>query len=120
MKFQVGSQTMEQLFKRMEGQTDGLLSPFIRRCFSLTLPPLFSSRALLASFSPYFQRMFTSPFKESWEREIVLRDLSATCLQSLLDYAYTGILPFTAEDAEVLFTVASRLQIGPALEIISR
>ncbi|KAL7987041.1 hypothetical protein Chor_005960, partial [Crotalus horridus] len=77
-------------------------------------------RILLASVSLYFQRMFTSTFKESREGEIVLMDLSATCLQSLLDYIYTGELLLLGEEAEELFTAASRLQITSALDIITR
>lgn len=64
--------------------------------------------------------MLTSTFKESREGEIVLMDLSATCLQSLLDYVYTGELLLLGEEAEELFTAASRLQITSALEIITR
>ncbi|XP_060549150.1 kelch-like protein diablo isoform X2 [Pantherophis guttatus] len=77
-------------------------------------------RILLASVSLYFQRMLTSTFKESREGEIVLMDLSATCLQSLLDYVYTGELLLLWEEAEELFTAASRLQITSALDIITR
>lgn len=90
-----------------------LFSPFL---------PLshFPCRALLASVSLYFQRMFTSSFKESREAEIILKDLSATALESLLDYLYTGVLLPQAEQAEQLFTAASRLQMAPALEIVSR
>ncbi|XP_008120886.2 kelch-like protein 20 [Anolis carolinensis] len=77
-------------------------------------------RTLLASVSLYFQRMFSSTFRESRESEIVLMDLPATSLQTLLVYVYTGALPFQEKEAEVLFTAASRLQIASALEIITR
>ncbi|XP_053223790.1 kelch-like protein 4 [Podarcis raffonei] len=77
-------------------------------------------RTLLASISLYFQRMFTSTFKESREGEIVLMDLTASSLQRLLDYIYTGELLLLSEDVEDLFTAASRLQIMSALEIITR
>lgn len=81
---------------------------------------LFPSRTLLASISLYFQRMFTSTFKESREGEIVLMDLTASSLQRLLNYIYTGELLLLSEDVEELFTAASRLQIMSALEIITR
>ncbi|XP_061461488.1 kelch-like protein 12 [Rhineura floridana] len=77
-------------------------------------------RTLLASISLYFQRMFTSTFKESHEGEIVLLDLTASSLQRLLDYVYTGELLLLSEEAEELFTTASRLQITSAMEIITR
>ncbi|XP_042298510.1 kelch-like protein 12 [Sceloporus undulatus] len=77
-------------------------------------------RTLLAAVSLYFQRMFSSTFRESREGEIVLMDLAASSLQTLLGYVYTGELTFRAEEAEELFTAASRLQIASALEIITR
>nr|XP_056720959.1 kelch-like protein 2 [Euleptes europaea] len=77
-------------------------------------------RAILASASLYFRRMFASSFKESWEQEIVLRELSPFSLQTLLDYVYAGELVLSAGQAEELFTAASRLQLMPALRIISR
>ncbi|XP_060115258.1 kelch repeat and BTB domain-containing protein 2-like [Heteronotia binoei] len=77
-------------------------------------------RPVLASVSFYFRRMFASSFKESQEQEIVLKELSHSSLQTLLDYIYTGELVLTSELAEELFTAASRLQVMPALQIISR
>ncbi|KAJ7309018.1 hypothetical protein JRQ81_008304 [Phrynocephalus forsythii] len=77
-------------------------------------------RPLLASVSLYFQRMFASTFKESREGEIVLMDLSAASLQNLLGYVYMGDLLLPAGEGEELFAAASRLQITPALEIITR
>ncbi|XP_077168419.1 kelch-like protein 6 isoform X2 [Paroedura picta] len=77
-------------------------------------------RSILASVSFYFRRMFASSFKESQEPEIELKELSHSSLQTLLDYIYTGELVVTAGQAEELFTAASRLQVLPALQIISR
>ncbi|XP_020660650.3 kelch repeat and BTB domain-containing protein 12 [Pogona vitticeps] len=77
-------------------------------------------RPLLASISLYFQRMFASTFKESREGEVFLMDLSATSLQNLLGYIYMGDLLLQEAEAEELFVAASRLQITPALEIITR
>ncbi|XP_061453751.1 kelch-like protein 6 [Rhineura floridana] len=78
------------------------------------------NRALLASISPYFQAVFTSDFKESRDGEVLLRDMDSSILQNLLTYLYSGELALSSETAEDLFTVASRLQLTPALELISR
>ncbi|XP_028595487.2 kelch-like protein 6 [Podarcis muralis] len=78
------------------------------------------NRALLASVSPYFQAMFTSDFKESRDGEVLLKDMDPSLLQNLLAYVYSGELALTSENAEDLFTAASRLQVTPALQHISR
>ncbi|XP_070619840.1 kelch-like protein 18 [Erythrolamprus reginae] len=78
------------------------------------------NRALLASISPYFQAVFTSGFKESREGEVLLEDMDPCVLQNLLGYLYSGELAFTPGSAEELFIAASRLQLSPALTLISR
>ncbi|XP_048374562.1 kelch-like protein 12 [Sphaerodactylus townsendi] len=117
-KDEVGSSALPPLGKAPAPAQQGGRGKNIR----ITQPGPATCRAwvILASASHYFQRMFTSSFKESWEQEIVLRGLSPFCLQTLLDFIYTGKLVFTAEQAEELFTAAGRLQLMPALQIISR
>ncbi|XP_062995848.1 kelch-like protein 6 [Elgaria multicarinata webbii] len=78
------------------------------------------NRALLASISPYFQAVFTSGFKESIDGEVLLKDMDPSILQNLLTYLYSGELSLSSETAEDLFTAASRLQLMPALALISR
>nr|XP_020659507.1 kelch-like protein 6 [Pogona vitticeps]XP_020659508.1 kelch-like protein 6 [Pogona vitticeps]XP_020659509.1 kelch-like protein 6 [Pogona vitticeps]XP_020659510.1 kelch-like protein 6 [Pogona vitticeps] len=77
-------------------------------------------RALLASFSPYFRAMFTRPFREYWEKQVVFEEMSPSILQRILEYVYTGELMLTPETAQDLFTAASRLVILPLQEIIGR
>ncbi|XP_013927193.1 PREDICTED: kelch-like protein 41a [Thamnophis sirtalis] len=78
------------------------------------------NRALLASISPYFQAVFTSGFKESRDGEVLLEDMDPSVLQNLLGYLYSGELAFSPGSAEDLFIAASRLQLSPALTLISR
>ncbi|XP_039218079.1 kelch-like protein 18 isoform X1 [Crotalus tigris] len=77
------------------------------------------NRALLASISPYFQAIFTSGFKESRDGEVLLEDMDPSVLQNLLGYLYSGELVFSPGSAEDLFIAASRLQLSPALTLIS-
>ncbi|XP_054857797.1 kelch-like protein 2 [Eublepharis macularius] len=122
----------------MEADSNQTGMPSLKRCITQGIKQLYQTqqlcdvtlvaegrmfpchRAILASVSLYFQRMFTSSFKESREPEILLKELSASSLQTLLVYIYTGELVFTAGQATELFTAASRLQVMPALQIISR
>ncbi|KAH0631624.1 hypothetical protein JD844_006054 [Phrynosoma platyrhinos] len=78
------------------------------------------NRALLASISPYFQAVFTSGFKESRDGEVFLEDMDPSILQNLLTFLYSGELTLHSEIVEDLFTAASRLQLLPALTLISR
>lgn len=74
----------------------------------------------MASISPYFQAVFTSGFKESRDGEVLLEDMDPSILQNLLGYLYSGELAFSPGNAEDLFITASRLQLSPALTLISR
>ncbi|XP_026544617.1 kelch-like protein 6 [Notechis scutatus] len=78
------------------------------------------NRALLAAISPYFQAVFSSGFKESRDGEVLLEDMDPAVLQNLLGYLYSGELAFSPAGAEDLFIAASRLQLSPALTLISR
>ncbi|XP_053124434.1 kelch-like protein 17 [Hemicordylus capensis] len=78
------------------------------------------NRALLASISPYFEAVFTGGFKESRDGEVFLKEMDPSILQKLLAYLYSGELDLTLETAEDLFAAASRLQLKPALALISR
>ncbi|KAK9403030.1 kelch-like 9 [Crotalus adamanteus] len=77
-------------------------------------------RMLLASVSPYFRDLFTSGSCESQNGEILLEDMTASTLHSLLDYLYTEELSLSAETAQDLFTAASKLQILPLKETVGR
>ncbi|ETE71526.1 Kelch repeat and BTB domain-containing protein 8, partial [Ophiophagus hannah] len=75
---------------------------------------------LLASVSPYFRDLFTSGSSESQNGEILLEDMTASTLHSLLDYLYTEELSLSAQTAHDLFTAASKLQILPLKETVGR
>ncbi|CAM4701737.1 unnamed protein product [Caretta caretta] len=75
-------------------------------------------RLVLGSVSPYLRDRMAST--ESRGGEVQLQDVSPSVLQSILRYLYTEELVLTAERAQELFVTASRLQIPPLLETVSR
>ncbi|XP_067413342.1 kelch-like protein 3 [Emydura macquarii macquarii] len=77
-----------------------------------------SHRLVLGSVSPYLRDMMAS--EESQGRQVQLQGVSPSVLQSILNYLYTEELALTAERAQELFVVASRLQIPPLLETVGR
>ncbi|XP_068130537.1 kelch repeat and BTB domain-containing protein 8-like [Hyperolius riggenbachi] len=77
-------------------------------------------RVVLASVSPYFRAMFTSCIVESQQGEVSLLDVSASIIETILHFIYTGEAAVTLDNAEDLFTVSSRLQITAMQEQCSR
>lgn len=47
-------------------------------------------KVVLASVSPYFHAMFNDDLVEKLQGEVVLQDIDALALQTLVEYSYTG------------------------------
>nr|XP_056721519.1 kelch-like protein 21 [Euleptes europaea] len=77
-------------------------------------------RMLLAAVNPYFRAMFSSPFRESQEGEVLLKEMDPAVLQTVVNYCYTEEIALLPEMAQDIFVAASRLQILPLLESCSR
>lgn len=71
--------------------------------------------AVLAARSPFFMAMLSSPMKESHDKEVILTDLPADAVKSLLFYLYTGCIDgeVLADDqaAKGLLQAAHRFQV---------
>lgn len=68
--------------------------------------PLCAHKKVLASNSDYFDRMFTSSFKERYQDEIELNitDLSFETLSTLIEFFYTSKLTITELNVQVICT----------------
>ncbi|KAG2460423.1 kelch-like protein 2 [Polypterus senegalus] len=77
-------------------------------------------RVLLASVSPYFRAMFTSPLAESRLTEIRLQEVTPEVVQSVIHFVYTGEARLSPDTAEDLFVAANRLQVLPLQDLCSR
>nr|XP_020633851.1 kelch-like protein 6 [Pogona vitticeps]XP_020633852.1 kelch-like protein 6 [Pogona vitticeps] len=77
-------------------------------------------RMLLAAINPYFRAMFSNPFRESQDGEVLLQDMDPPIVQAMLNYYYTEQITLVPGMAQDLFVAASRFQILPLLESCSR
>lgn len=76
-------------------------------------------RAVLAACSDYFRAMFTDAMRESRQREICLKGISAQGLHSLLDYAYTSKLALSLVNIQDVLSTASHIGLTPVVEACS-
>lgn len=67
-------------------------------------------RAVLAACSSYFYAMFTSDLVESRQKVITMKDIDASVIQMLVDFAYTGKLDVNVENVQTILSTASLVQ----------
>lgn len=60
------------------------------------------------------QAMFTCGLRETQGVEVLLRDVSAKCLQLLLDYMYQGNLPLDNDNIQAVAAAAFLLDVDGA------
>ncbi|XP_071117771.1 kelch-like protein 21 [Haliotis cracherodii] len=81
-------------------------------------------RNVLAVSSPYFRAMFTSDLKESREARIPFNDVSPWTLKRVIDYAYSGRLEITVENAEEMLAAGGHFQypdiVGACCEFLQK
>ena len=68
-------------------------------------------RLVLASFSSYFQAMFTGGMVESREEMVTLKDVDCKTVELLIDFAYTGKLDISIDTVQSLLYTSSLLQL---------
>lgn len=76
-------------------------------------------RIVLASTIPYFYAMFTHDMIESRQKEITIRGIEASALESLINFAYSGKVNITASNVQSLLVAASFLQLLKVREACS-
>lgn len=69
-------------------------------------------RLVLASFSSYFQAMFTGGLVESFERTVTIQDVDSDAVESLIDFAYTGKLDINTDNVQALMYASSLFQLS--------
>ena len=57
------------------------------------------------------QAMFTSQLKECHDREVTLKDIEPTMLETLLQFAYTGSVTITQANVQSLMAASNLLQV---------
>ncbi|KAM9577051.1 kelch-like protein 4 isoform 2-T2 [Trichechus inunguis] len=76
-------------------------------------------RLVLSAVSDYFAAMFTNDVLEAKQEEIKMEGVDPEALNSLVQYAYTGVLQLKEETIESLLAAACLLQLTQVIEVCS-
>lgn len=77
-------------------------------------------RLVLSAQSSFFRSMFTSNLRETHDRHIELKDVSAVVFQLLVDYIYYGTIKLQVEDLQDTYEMADMYQLTALFEECSR
>lgn len=77
-------------------------------------------RLVLSAQSSFFRSMFTSNLKESYNRSIELKDVSATVFQLLIGYIYHGTIKLRVEELQDTYEMADMYHLTSLFEECSR
>ncbi|KAF7699079.1 kelch repeat and BTB domain-containing protein 4 [Silurus meridionalis] len=77
-------------------------------------------RLVLSAQSSFFRSMFTSNLRESHNRHIELKDISAPVFQLLVDYIYHGTIKLQVEDLQDTYEMSDMYQLTALFEECSR
>lgn len=72
-------------------------------------------RSILCACSPYFKAMFSSSYSEANQGSVVIRDVSSTALELLVQYFYTSEVYITTDNVQELLSASCMFQI-PSLK----
>lgn len=73
---------------------------------------IFAHKLVLVATIPYFYAMFTSDLVESKQTRITLKDMDASAVETLIEFAYTANLNVSSQNVQTLLPVASILQMN--------
>ena len=68
-------------------------------------------RIILAAVSPYFRAMFLGKLVESNQNRVVLHDFDASAIESIVQYAYTGVVEIDEFNVQSILYASALLQI---------
>ncbi|XP_046571173.1 LOW QUALITY PROTEIN: kelch-like protein 9 [Haliotis rubra] len=77
-------------------------------------------RVILVSCSDYFRSMFTSGMRESTQKEIELKGITAKGLEKVLEVIYTSTTTLEGDDIFDVIAAATHLQVTPVIEFCER
>ncbi|XP_051535475.1 kelch repeat and BTB domain-containing protein 3 [Myxocyprinus asiaticus] len=87
----------------------GAMFDFSIRVQDDTLP---CHRCVLAACSDFFRAMFELDMRERDDGTVTLSNLSAPAIRAFLDFAYSGEIEIREDNVDMLFQLASYLQVG--------
>ena len=70
-------------------------------------------KIVLASFSPYFNAMFSGELAESRQEKVAINGIDAAMLELLVNYAYTSMVLITKVNVQSLLSAANLLEVLP-------
>ncbi|KAK6188612.1 hypothetical protein SNE40_004754 [Patella caerulea] len=73
-------------------------------------------RNILAVSSPYFRAMFTSELRERHESRICFNEVSPWTLKRIIDYAYSGRLEITQDNAQEMLSAGNLFEYPDIVE----
>ncbi|XP_010351212.1 kelch-like protein 4 isoform X1 [Rhinopithecus roxellana] len=76
-------------------------------------------RLVLSAVSDYFAAMFTNDVLEAKQEEVRMEGVDPNALNSLVQYAYTGVLQLKEDTIESLLAAACLLQLTQVIDVCS-
>ncbi|XP_055375391.1 uncharacterized protein LOC129608092 [Condylostylus longicornis] len=74
-------------------------------------------KIILCAASPYFNAMFTGSFVENNHSEVTLQDVDEEMVELLINYMYSGQLPFDSDNVDRVLLTAQFLQVDSAVHL---